>query len=154
MGTSTDVTARSAPAGRHRHPGGPTVADRGLRFVCEQTARTADSRPRLLARVEAASPAAAAYWLLARALDVGVQLDGEGLHAVWGELRDAGEYLRALTALRDGSTYVLEMATDEVIHRFTVRPAAQYAAGRTADAADRARGPAPTHPAWSLAPYG
>ncbi|AXI76377.1 hypothetical protein [Peterkaempfera bronchialis] len=97
-------------------------------FRCEQTARPAADQggyPYLLDRCDAGSPAVAAYWLLARALDIGVQLDEPGLHTVWGELRDADEYLRAFTALSAGCTYVLELAVDDVTYCFTARPAAQ-----------------------------
>ncbi|WP_377268072.1 hypothetical protein [Peterkaempfera sp. SMS 1(5)a] len=94
-------------------------------FTCEQTARpaTAAGSPYLLARIDAPSPAMAAYWLLARALDVGVQLDGPGLNAVWGEIRDGDEYIKVLHALATGSEYVLEMLVGEIAYCFTVRPA-------------------------------
>ncbi|MCD0480893.1 hypothetical protein LO771_00300 [Streptacidiphilus sp. ASG 303] len=117
------------------------MCDGDARFTCEQTARSTrdGGGPYLLARSEAASPALAAYWLLSRALDLGVQLDGVGLCAVRGELRDADEYLRALAVLGSGFAYVLELAVDDTVHRFTARPAARHgraepAAGRTWDA--------------------
>ncbi|WP_055585475.1 hypothetical protein [Peterkaempfera griseoplana] len=108
-------------------------------FTCEQTARPASETgsPYLLARVEAPSPAMAAYWLLARALDVGVQLDGPGLNAVWGEIRDGDEYVKVLHALATGSEYVLEMLVGEIAYCFTVRPADLSAQALGIGAGDR-----------------
>lgn len=92
--------------------------------TCQHTARAAsDGRLLNLARVEFMSPPMAVYWITARALDVGVQLDHPGLQSVWGEIRATGHFPAALAALSAGRGYELEMTAEGVVHQFTAVPA-------------------------------
>ncbi|MFC1403205.1 MULTISPECIES: hypothetical protein [Streptacidiphilus] len=91
---------------------------------CVQTASVTGGgrQSHLLSRFETRDPVSAAYWVLARLLDSGVQLGDEALCSIWHEIRSLGGFFQIAYALAQGCPYVLELSAGGIDQLFSVRP--------------------------------